>query len=275
LLAPAGTLFLSFTGWTSLPFYSHIVIADINLGILFFLGISTLTVYTIIIAGWISNSKYAFLGALRTVAQMISYEISIGLIIIPIILCTGSLNMIDIVYMQKNIWFIFPLFPLALFFFVSILAETNRAPFDLPEAEAEIVAGYNIEYSAMTFAMFFLGEYSNILLMSSIYVIFFLGGWSNGNTLESYYWFSIKILFINLLFIYIRAISPRFRYDQLMNLGWKFFLPHTLGYLFPIISILLFFNAAPFLNIIPKICYSQNFIYYNTILYNSTQNIFY
>ena len=247
ILAPILTLILSFLGWAAIPFGRGFVLLDTNIGILFLFAISSLGVYGIIIAGWSSNSKYAFLGALRSAAQMVSYEVSIGLIIIGVIVCVGSLNLSEIVLFQKYIWFVFPLFPLFLMFFVSILAETNRPPFDLPEAEAELVAGYNVEYSAVGFALFFIGEYANILLMSSLTVVLFLGGWLSPIflgflPLPVTFWFVIKLYFIIYLFVWVRASFPRYRYDQLMRLGWKVFLPLSLGWVVIISSFLLIFD---------------------------------
>nr|YP_009245603.1 NADH dehydrogenase subunit 1 [Diphylleia rotans]BAU71455.1 NADH dehydrogenase subunit 1 [Diphylleia rotans] len=248
LIAPMLTFILSLIGWAVIPFDEGAVLADLNLGIMYLLAISSLSVYGIITSGWSSNSKYAFLGALRSSAQMISYEVSIGLIIINVLLCVGSLNLSQIVLAQESIWFIIPLFPLFIMFFISTLAETNRHPFDLPEAEAELVAGYNIEYSAMGFALFFIGEYANIIIMSSLSVLLFLGGWLPPfgilifNWIPGPIWFAIKILFILFLFIWVRAALPRYRYDQLMSLGWKVFLPLSLGWLLFIASVLLVFN---------------------------------
>jgi NADH-quinone oxidoreductase subunit H len=248
LIAPMLTFILSLIGWAVIPFDEGAVLADLNLGIMYLLAISSLSVYGIITSGWSSNSKYAFLGALRSSAQMISYEVSIGLIIINVLLCVGSLNLSQIVLAQESIWFIIPLFPLFIMFFISTLAETNRHPFDLPEAEAELVAGYNIEYSAMGFALFFIGEYANIILMSSLSVLLFLGGWLPPfgilifTWIPGPIWFGIKILFILFLFIWVRAALPRYRYDQLMSLGWKVFLPLSLGWLLFIASVLLVFN---------------------------------
>jgi len=230
--SPFLTLILSFCGWVIIPHSLDSYIIDLNLSLLYTLVISALGVYGILLAGWSSNSKYALLGGLRSVSQMISYEVSIGLIIIPILLLSNSLNLIDIVFIQaQSVWYIFPLFPLAIIFFISILAETNRSPFDLPEAEAELVAGYNVEYSSIIFAMFFLGEYGNILLMSSLFVIFFLGGWDFMG-FNSEFIFSLKIILIVFLFVFVRANLPRYRFDQLMILGWKIFLPLTLGFIF-------------------------------------------
>jgi len=224
-------------------------VANINYTILFVLAISSLNVYGIIIAGWASNSKYAFLGSLRSAAQMISYEVSIGLIILPIVLLSGTLNFTKIIMCQANtIWFFSPLLPCAIIFFISMLAETNRTPFDLTEAEAELVAGYNTEYSSIIFAMFFLGEYSNMLLMSVLFVIFFLGGWLAPMFLwflPKYLIFSFKTILICFFFVIIRATLPRYRYDQLMDIGWKIFLPISLSYLFFMTGLLLTFNAIP------------------------------
>lgn len=247
VLAPMLTLFLSLLGWIIIPFSFGQVILDSSLGILYLFAISSLGVYGIIIAGWSSNSKYAFLGALRSAAQMVSYEVSIGLIIIGVILCAGSLNLSEIVLSQKYIWYIVPLFPLFLMFFVSILAETNRPPFDLPEAEAELVAGYNVEYSAVGFALFFIGEYANILLMSSLCVILFFGGWLPPIFFEALFipgsfWFVIKLYFIIFLFVWVRASFPRYRYDQLMRLGWKVFLPLSLGWVIFLSGYLIVFD---------------------------------
>ncbi len=236
LIAPLLTFFLSLSAWVVIPFDIHLVFSNINVGILYLLAISSLGVYGIIIAGWASNSRYAFLGAMRSAAQMISYEVSMGLVIVSIILTTGSMNLTEIVLAQKNMWFILPHFPIFVIFFVSILAETNRAPFDLPEAETELVAGYNVEYSSMPFALFFLGEYANMILMSAISTILFLGGWlplidcSIFSWVSGPMWFSLKIASLLFLFIWIRATFPRYRYDQLMRLGWKVFLPITLGW---------------------------------------------
>ena len=247
VLAPMLTLFLSLLGWIIIPFSFGQVILDSSLGILYLFAISSLGVYGIIIAGWSSNSKYAFLGALRSAAQMVSYEVSIGLIIIGVILCAGSLNLSEIVLSQKYIWYVVPLFPLFLMFFVSILAETNRPPFDLPEAEAELVAGYNVEYSAVGFALFFIGEYANILLMSSLCVILFFGGWLPPIFFEALFipgsfWFVIKLYFIIFLFVWVRASFPRYRYDQLMRLGWKVFLPLSLGWVIFLSGYLIVFD---------------------------------
>ncbi len=226
-IAPMITFILSLMGWGVIPFNETAILSDINLGILYLFAISSLSVYGIIMSGWSSNSKYAFLGALRSAAQMVSYEVSIGFIMISIVLCVGSFNLSEIVYAQTNIWFIIPFFPIFLMFFVSALAETNRHPFDLPEAEAELVSGYNVEYSAMGFALFFLGEYANMLLMSALMSILFLGGWNAPIELLSFipgsFWLGIKISIFVIGFIWMRAALPRYRYDQLMHLGWKVF----------------------------------------------------
>jgi NADH-quinone oxidoreductase subunit H len=232
LLAPVITFTLALVGWAVIPFGEGLVVSNLNVGIIYLLAASSLGVYGIIIAGWSSNSKYAFLGAIRSSAQMISYEVSIGLIIITVVLCVGSLNLTDIVLAQKNHWFALPLFPMFIMFFASALAETNRLPFDLPEAESELVAGYNVEYSSMPFSMFFLGEYANMILMSASTSILFLGGWLPPFEFLSFIpgiiWFLLKILFLLFCFIWVRATLPRYRYDQLMRLGWKVFLPVSL-----------------------------------------------
>jgi NADH-quinone oxidoreductase subunit H len=231
LIAPILTFILSLIGWSVIPFSQSLVLADLNVGILYLFATSSLSVYGIVMAGWASNSKYPFLGALRSAAQMISYEVSIGFIIVNVCVCVGSFNLSSIVLAQQSVWFIIPLFPMFVMFSVSMLAETNRHPFDLPEAEAELVSGYNIEYSAMTFALFFLGEYANMLLMSSFASILFLGGWLPLldifplNVLPGSFWFSIKIAIGVIFFILTRAALPRYRYDQLMHIGWKCFLP--------------------------------------------------
>jgi len=250
IFAPILAFFLSLLSWTIIPLGSGMFFTELNIGVLYLLAISSLGVYGIIIGGWSSNSKYSFLGALRSTAQMISYELTIGFSLLSVIVCAKSLNLISIVLAQKNIWYCFPLFPLFLIFFISCLAETNRHPFDLPEAEAELVSGYNVEYSAMGFALFFLGEYANMLLMSSLTTILFVGGWLAPfpfsikfiNFLPGSFWFSIKICFFVILFIVARAILPRYRYDQLMRLGWKVFLPFTLSWFFYTASILISFN---------------------------------
>ncbi|MDP7122906.1 MAG: NADH-quinone oxidoreductase subunit NuoH [Alphaproteobacteria bacterium] len=236
VFAPMVTFTLGLVAWAVIPFGQGLVLADINVGILYLFAISSLGVYGIIMAGWASNSKYAFLGALRSAAQMVSYEISIGFIIITVLLCVGSLNLTDIVLAQKTVWFAIPLLPMFVVFFVSALAETNRAPFDLPEAEAELVAGYNVEYSAMTFALFFLGEYANMILMSAMTAILFLGGWlppfdvAPFNLIPGPLWFLIKIAGVLFGFLWVRATFPRYRYDQLMRLGWKVFLPLSMAW---------------------------------------------
>jgi NADH-quinone oxidoreductase subunit H len=251
LLAPILTFILSLIGWAVIPLSENIVISDMNLGILYLLAISSLSVYGIVMAGWSSNSKYPFLGSLRSAAQMISYEVSIGFIIVNICVCVGSFNLSDIVLAQEKVWFIIPLFPMFILFYISMLAETNRHPFDLPEAEAELVSGYNVEYSAMTFALFFLGEYANMLLMSAFSSILFLGGWLPIinifplNILPGSFWLSIKIVIGVLFFILTRAALPRYRYDQLMHIGWKSFLPLSLGYLLFTVGLLLSFNWLP------------------------------
>nr|YP_010377453.1 NADH dehydrogenase subunit 1 [Hemiaulus sinensis]QYB23189.1 NADH dehydrogenase subunit 1 [Hemiaulus sinensis] len=251
LLAPILTFILSLIGWSVIPLSESIVISDINLGILYLFAISSLSVYGIVMAGWSSNSKYPFLGALRSAAQMISYEVSIGFIIVNICVCVGSFNISNIVLAQKNVWFIVPLFPMFILFYISMLAETNRHPFDLPEAEAELVSGYNVEYSAMTFALFFLGEYANMLLMSVFSSLIFLGGWLPLidifplNILPGSFWLSLKILLGVLFFVLTRAALPRYRYDQLMHIGWKSFLPLSLGYLLFTVGVLISFNWLP------------------------------
>jgi len=245
LIAPMITFTLSLIGWAAIPFDKGLVLTDINIGILYLFAISSLGVYGIITSGWSSNSKYAFLGSLRSAAQMISYEVSIGLIIISVLLLSGSLNLTQIVLCQKEVWYIIPLFPLFIIFFISILAETNRPPFDLPEAEAELVSGYNVEYSGMGFALFFLGEYANIILMSSLCVILFVGGWLpliEISFIPNILWFSIKVLFFIYLFILVRATYPRYRYDQLMRLGWKIFLPISLAWVLFVSGILISFD---------------------------------
>jgi len=252
LLAPMLTFILSLMGWSVIPFSLNIVLSDLNVGVLYLFAISSLSVYGIVMAGWSSNSKYPFLGALRSAAQMISYEVSIGFIIVNVCLCVGSFNLSKIILSQQNIWFIIPLFPMFVLFAISMLAETNRHPFDLPEAEAELVSGYNVEYSAMTFALFFLGEYANMLLMSAFISILFLGGWLPlfnffpFNFLPGSVWFSLKIVLGVIFFILTRATLPRYRYDQLMDIGWKCFLPLSLGYLLFTTGILISFNWLPY-----------------------------
>jgi NADH-quinone oxidoreductase subunit H len=247
--APVITFTLSLMGWAVMPFGENMVFADLSIGILYIFAVSSLGVYGVLLSGWASNSKYAFLGALRSAAQMVSYEVSIGFILLNVILCAGSLNLGEIVLAQKKIWYCIPLFPLFIMFFISALAETNRHPFDLPEAEAELVAGYFVEYSAMGFALFFLGESANILFMCSLTSILFLGGWFAPfdiwilNLVPGYLWFSLKTLFILFLFIWARLAFPRYRYDQLMRLGWKIFLPLSLGFLLTTASILIHFDT--------------------------------
>ena len=251
ILAPIITLTLALIAWAVIPFNEKMVLADINVGILYIFAVSSLGVYGIIMAGWASNSKYPFLGAIRSAAQMVSYEVSIGIIIINVLLCVGSLNLKDIVLAQKDMWFIFPLFPMFIVFFISSLAETNRPPFDLPEAESELVAGYQTEYSGMMYAMFWLGEYANILLMCALGSILFLGGWLSPidfypfNILPGPFWMVLKILLLFILFSLIKAIVPRYRYDQLMRLGWKVFLPFSLIWLVLTASFLFFLNMLP------------------------------
>ena len=234
IAAPMVTFILSLVAWAVIPFDEGVVLADINVGILYLFAISSLGVYGVIMAGWASNSKYAFLGALRSAAQMVSYEISIGFVIVTVLLCVGSLNLTDIVLAQKTVWFCVPLLPMFVIFFISGLAETNRSPFDLPEAEAELVAGFNVEYSSMTFALFFLGEYANMILMSAMTAILFLGGWlppfdiAPFNWIPGPLWFAAKIAAVLFCFLWVRATFPRYRYDQLMRLGWKVFLPFSL-----------------------------------------------
>ena len=251
ILAPCLTFVLALVAWAVIPFGQGLVLADINVGILYILAISSMGVYGILMAGWASNSKYAFLGALRSAAQMVSYEVSMGFMIITVLLLAGSLNLSDIVMAQKDLWFIVPLFPMAMIFFVSTLAETNRHPFDLPEAEAELVAGYNVEYSSMTFALFFLGEYANMILMSAMTVILFLGGWlppvdmAPFNWLPGPVWFAAKIALVLFVFLWVRATFPRYRYDQLMRLGWKVYLPLSLAAVAIVAGVLVALDAAP------------------------------
>ena len=255
VLAPIVTMTLALVAWAVIPMSEEIVLSDINVGILYLFAVSSLGVYGIIMGGWASNSKYPFLGAIRSAAQMVSYEVSIGIIIINVLLCVGSLNLNDIVLAQKQIWYVIPLFPMFIIFFISALAETNRPPFDLPEAEAELVAGYQTEYSGMMYAMFWLGEYANILLMCAMGSILFLGGWLPImdiyplNIIPAPIWMVMKILFLFLLFALIKAIVPRYRYDQLMRLGWKIFLPFSLIYLVLTASFLFYFDKLPKVNI--------------------------
>ena len=251
ILAPIITMTLALTAWAVIPFSENNVLANINVGILYIFAVSSLGVYGIIMGGWASNSKYPFLGAIRSAAQMVSYEVSIGIIIINVLLCVGSLNLNDIVIAQENMWFVIPLFPMFVIFFISALAETNRPPFDLPEAEAELVAGYQTEYSGMMYAMFWLGEYANILLMCALGSILFLGGWLSPinlfpfNMIPGAIWLIFKILFLFILFALVKAIVPRYRYDQLMRLGWKIFLPLSLTYVVLTASYLFYFNLLP------------------------------
>ncbi len=251
VLAPIITMTLALIAWAVIPFSESLVLANINVGILYLFAVSSLGVYGIIMGGWASNSKYPFLGSIRSAAQMVSYEVSIGVIIINVLLCVGSLNLNDIVLAQKNIWFVIPLFPMFVIFFISALAETNRPPFDLPEAEAELVAGYQTEYSGMMYAMFWLGEYANILLMCAMGSILFLGGWLSPlemypfNLIPSALWLIFKILFLFILFALVKATVPRYRYDQLMRLGWKIFLPLSLFWVVLTSSYLLYFNLLP------------------------------
>ena len=251
ILAPIVTMTLALIAWAVIPFSEELVLSNINVGILYLFAISSLGVYGIIMGGWASNSKYPFLGSIRSAAQMVSYEVSIGIIIINVLLCVGSLNLKDIVLAQKNIWFIIPLFPMFVIFFISALAETNRPPFDLPEAESELVAGYQTEYSGMMYAMFWLGEYANILLMCAMGSILFLGGWLSPinlypfNLLPSPFWMILKILLLFFLFALIKAIVPRYRFDQLMRLGWKVFLPVSLIWVILTASYLYYFGMLP------------------------------
>ncbi len=251
ILAPIITMTLALAAWAVIPFGESLVLSNINVGILYLFAISSLGVYGIIMGGWASNSKYPFLGAIRSAAQMVSYEVSIGIIIINVLLCVGSLNLNDIVLAQENVWFVIPLFPMFVVFFISALAETNRPPFDLPEAEAELVAGYQTEYSGMMYAMFWLGEYANILLMCAMGSVLFLGGWLPAlemypfNLIPSALWLTFKIIFLFFLFSLVKAIVPRYRYDQLMKLGWKIFLPLSLLWVVLTSSYLFYFNLLP------------------------------
>tara|TARA_A100001011_G_scaffold304892_1_gene319345 strand:- start:325 stop:1323 length:999 start_codon:yes stop_codon:yes gene_type:complete len=251
ILAPIVTMTLALVSWAVIPFSETQVLANINVGILYLFAVSSLGVYGIIMGGWASNSKYPFLGAIRSAAQMVSYEVSIGIIIINVLLCVGSLNLNDIVLAQQNVWFVVPLFPMFIIFFISALAETNRPPFDLPEAEAELVAGYQTEYSGMMYAMFWLGEYANILLMCALGSILFLGGWLSPINLYPFdlvpgaVWLIFKILMLFILFALVKAIVPRYRYDQLMRLGWKIFLPLSLIWVVLTASYLFYFNLLP------------------------------
>ncbi|MDC2965893.1 NADH-quinone oxidoreductase subunit NuoH [Alphaproteobacteria bacterium] len=246
IFSPILTFTLALIGWAVIPIDYKIVLADINVGVMYIFAISSLGVYGIIMAGWASNSRYAFLGALRSAAQMISYEVSIGLIIISVLITSGSLNLTEIVMKQQNMWYVIPHFPMFIIFFISTLAETNRAPFDLPEAESELVAGYNVEYSSMSFGLFFLGEYGNMILMSSMSTILFLGGWlppvdiSFFQNIPGFIWFLLKVTFLLFLFLWVRATLPRYRYDQLMRLGWKVFLPLSLAWIIITSSVVIY-----------------------------------
>ena len=251
ILAPIITMTLALMAWAVIPMSENLVLSDINVGLLYLFAVSSLGVYGIIMGGWASNSKYPFLGAIRSAAQMVSYEVSIGIIIINVLLCVGSLNLKDIVLAQQDLWLVIPLFPMFIVFFISALAETNRPPFDLPEAEAELVSGYQTEYSGMMYAMFWLGEYANILLMCALGSILFLGGWLPIlniypiNLIPPPIWMILKILFLFLLFALVKAIVPRYRYDQLMRLGWKIFLPLSLTYVVLTASFLFYFDKLP------------------------------
>ncbi len=251
ILAPVVTMSLALLAWAVIPFGENLYVTNINVGILYLFAVSSLGVYGIIMAGWASNSKYPFLGALRSAAQMVSYEVSIGFIIVTVLLCVGSLNLVDIVMAQKNIWFAIPLLPMFVVFFISALAETNRPPFDLPEAEAELVSGYQTEYSGMMYALFWLGEYANILLMCALGSILFLGGWLSPidsapfNLIPSPIWLIFKILLLFVVFALVKAIVPRYRYDQLMRLGWKVFLPLSLFWVILTAGFLFYFNLLP------------------------------
>ncbi len=251
ILAPIISFSLSLIAWSVIPISDKLVLSDINVGILYIFAVSSLSIYGVIMAGWASNSKYAFLGALRSTAQMVSYEVSIGFVIVCVLLCVGSLNLTDIVIAQKSCWFFIPLFPMFIVFIISALAETNRAPFDLPEDESALVAGYFTEYSSMLFAMFFLGEYSAMILMSSLGTILFLGGWLPPldiyifNIIPNFVWFFIKVGLLLFIFLWVRATLPRFRYDQLMRLGWKVFLPLSLFWVFITSTFLIFFDYLP------------------------------
>lgn len=251
ILAPCLTFFLALIGWAVIPFGAGLVLADINVGVLYLFAVSSMGVYGIVMSGWASNSRYGFLGGLRSAAQMVSYEVSMGFVIITVLLCVGSLNLSDIVMAQTKVWFVVPLFPMAVIFFISTLAETNRHPFDLPEAEAELVTGYNVEYSAMPFALFFLGEYANMILMSGMTSILFLGGWLPPANIPMFtwipgpIWFALKIAACLFVFIWVRATFPRYRYDQLMRLGWKVFLPISLAAVVVVSGVLVAFDLAP------------------------------
>ncbi|MDC1047697.1 NADH-quinone oxidoreductase subunit NuoH [Alphaproteobacteria bacterium] len=251
LLAPIITMVLSLAGWAVIPFAPNWVIADINVGIMYLFAVSSLGVYGVIMAGWASNSQYPFLGALRSAAQMVSYEVSIGFVIITVLLCVGSLNLSKIVEAQQTVWFAIPLLPMFVVFFISALAETNRLPFDLPEDESTLVAGFFTEYSSASFVLFFLGEYASMILMSSMTVILFMGGWLPPfdifplNVIPGVVWFTLKVIFILFLFIWVRGTFPRYRYDQLMRLGWKIFLPLSLLWVVLTAGFLMIFDMVP------------------------------
>ncbi|MGH6660082.1 MAG: NADH-quinone oxidoreductase subunit NuoH [Rhodospirillales bacterium] len=251
IIAPCVTFILALVAWAVIPVGDGLVLANINVGILYLFAISSLGVYGILMAGWASNSRYAFLGALRSAAQMVSYEVSMGFIIITVLLCSGSLNLSAIVKAQKEVWYVVPLLPMAVIFFVSTLAETNRHPFDLPEAESELVAGYNVEYSSMTFALFFLGEYANMILMSGMTTVLFLGGWLPPMDVLPFtwvpgpVWFALKVAAVLFVFLWVRATFPRYRYDQLMRLGWKVFLPISLAAVAIVGGAVVAFDIAP------------------------------
>jgi len=252
LIAPIITMVLSLAGWAVIPFSPGWVVSDINVGIMYLFAISSLGVYGVIMAGWASNSKYPFLGALRSAAQMVSYEVSIGFVIITVLLCVGSLNLTKVVEAQKTVWFAIPLLPMFIIFFISVLAETNRLPFDLPEDEATLVAGFSTEYSSASFMLFFLGEYASMILMSAMTTILFLGGWlplfdiAPFNYIPGFLWFILKITFILFLFLWVRGTFPRYRYDQLMRLGWKIFLPFSLLWVVVTASVLVVFDLLPY-----------------------------
>ena len=251
IIAPMLTFVLALVAWAVIPFDAGLVLADINVGILYLFAIISLGVYGVIMAGWASNSKYAFLGALRSAAQMVSYEVSMGLVIINVLICVGSLNLSDIIEAQRDMWFALPLLPMFIVFFISTLAETNRAPFDLPEGESELVAGYFVEYSSMSFALFFLGEYANMILMSAMTTVLFLGGWlppfdfAPFTWIPGPIWFVLKIMLCLFVFLWVRATTPRYRYDQLMRLGWKIFLPFSLIYVVLTAGFLMAFDKLP------------------------------
>ena len=248
-LAPILTFLLSMLGWAVIPLNEWVIVSDLGLGVLYLFVISSLGVYGIIIAGWSSNSRYAFLGSLRSAAQMVSYEVSFGLILLSILISAGTLNVSQIVFSQSDIWYVVPYFPILGLFFISALAETNRTPFDLPEAEAELVAGYNVEYSSVGFALFFLGEYANMILMSALVSLFFLGGWNSlfTNSIGSF-WIGVKTAGVLFMFILVRGVFPRYRYDQLMQLGWKVFLPISGSFVVFVSCILFAFDGFPLLN---------------------------